>query len=105
MAACTGFCGVRLGLVSFGGWAAALAFFLLLLEAAAEAEDVDLAIAAYGRIQNFMMIDKRILINNYYPRGVKCCINQINAPHQTPKHYQHFTSITRSLLMHRINRE
>ena len=65
VAACTGFCGVRLGLVSFGGWAAALAFFLLLLEAAAEAEDVDLAIAAYGRIQNFMMIDKRILINNY----------------------------------------
>ena len=52
VAACTGFCGVRLGLVSFGGWAAALAFFLLLLEAAAEAEGVDLAIAAYGRVQN-----------------------------------------------------
>ena len=48
-------------LKSFGGWAAALAFFLLLLEAAAEAEDVDLAIAAYGRIQNFMMIDKRMI--------------------------------------------
>jgi hypothetical protein len=35
---------VRLGLASFDGWAAALPFFLLLLEAAAEAEAFELAI-------------------------------------------------------------